>query len=32
LPVSAAGGAVTAIIVSALILAGVVALLGRRRK
>ena len=31
LPVSAAGGAVTAIIVSALILAGLVALLGRKR-
>ncbi len=31
LPVSAAGGAVTAIVVSALVLAGVIALLGRRR-
>jgi len=32
LPVSAAGGAVTAIMVSALILAGLVALLGRKRR
>ena len=32
LPASAAGGAVTAIFVSALILAGVIALLGRKRK
>jgi uncharacterized protein YkwD len=32
LPVSAAGGAVTAIMVSALILAGLIALLGRRRR
>jgi uncharacterized protein YkwD len=32
LPVSAAGGAVTAIIISALILAGFIAILGRKRK